>query len=55
MNLGEVFAVKIIHWAVFILLTASAVAGCSGGSGSSSSQSQAEDWDTIVWDQDNWQ
>lgn len=46
---------KLTSAAIFILLFLVAVTGCGGnGGGGSASNGDGSDWDTMVWDQDNW-
>ncbi|MFC1771756.1 hypothetical protein ACFL3A_00205 [Pseudomonadota bacterium] len=41
---------------VVLIALATLTVGCGGGGGSSSNNAPAtsSDWDSLVWDQDNW-
>ena len=47
----------LITW-LGVLLTAAVLTGCGGGggggTGTTPAPSGSSDWDTLVWDQDNW-
>ncbi|NNF97893.1 MAG: hypothetical protein HKM93_00800 [Desulfobacteraceae bacterium] len=51
-------AFKLIHFVMFIMLTLFTITGCGGGAGGSSSGPDSgtnSEWDTMVWDRDNWE
>lgn len=42
-------------WVALLVFSLTVLIGCGGGGGgSSSNQNQSGNWDTMVWDQDNW-
>lgn len=46
-------------WVALLVFSLTVLISCgggggSGGGGSSSNQNQSSNWDTMVWDQDNW-
>lgn len=51
-NLDSVFL-----WVALLVFSLTVLISCGGGGGgggSSSNQNQDSNWDTMVWDQDNW-
>ncbi|MBU1170609.1 MAG: hypothetical protein KKD44_13695 [Proteobacteria bacterium] len=47
---------SVFQWVTFILLSILSLSSCGGGSSNNPTpQDQRGEWDTMTWDQSNWQ